>query len=29
MKTQMNERIERYLAIEMWKFQSLLTINRQ
>ena len=22
MKTRMNERIERYLAIEMWKFQS-------
>lgn len=29
MKALVNERIERYLAIEMWKFQSLLTINRQ
>ena len=29
MKALVNERIERYLAIDMWKFQSLLTINRQ
>lgn len=29
MKAIVNERIERYLVIEMWKFQSLLTINRQ
>ena len=29
MKALVNERIERYLVIEMWKFQSLLTINRQ